>query len=387
MDEGVRITGAGMTAFGRHLARSLSDLSIEATDEAIGMAGIAVADIDLVVVANSMAGLLQGHESIRGQLIFADGRFANKTIINVENACASGATALKVASMALRSGEARKALVVGVEKLFHPEKEKTFAALASASDIASSGDGSSSIFMDFYAGRARDHMAAFGTTPEMMAAVVAKSRRHGALNPKAQYREAVTADDVLNAREIVAPLTLLMCSPISDGAAALVLERAEDIRADCPQVKLSGQVVISGSITGPEYLTIRAAAQKVYDLTGVRPEDVDIAEVHDATAIAEIEATEALGLMPRGDGGAFALAGKSALGGAVPVNLSGGLISRGHPVAATGVAQICELTWQLLGQAGARQADAPRIAIAESHGGLVGNDVAVASVTLLERLN
>src|SRR5690606_26436955 len=160
---------------------------------------------------------------------------ANKTIINVENACASGATPLKVASLPQRAGEARKALVVGVEKLFHPDKEKTFAALASASDIESSGDGARSIHIEFYAAHARSHMAAFGTTPEMMAAVVAKSRRHGALNPKAQFRDAVSVDDVLSAREIVAPLTLLMCSPISDGAAALVLERAEDIDADRPQ--------------------------------------------------------------------------------------------------------------------------------------------------------
>lgn len=387
MGEGVRITGAGMTGFGRHMTRSLGELSIEAVDEAIEMAGVSVADIDLIVVANSMAGLLQGQESIRGQVMFADGRFANKTIINVENACASGATALKVASMALRCGDARKALVVGVEKLFHAEKDKTFAALASASDMATQGDGSSSIFMGFYAGRARDHMAAYGTTPEMMAAVAAKNRSHGALNPKAQFREAVSIETVLSAREIEAPLTLLMCSPISDGAAALVLECARDIPAHRPQIDLRGQVLISGSIAGPEYLTIRAAAQKLYEQTGVRPEDIDIAEVHDATVNAEIEATEALGLVPRGEGGAFALDGKSSLGGALPVNLSGGLISRGHPVAATGVAQICELTWQLLGQAGARQAEGARLAISESHGGLVGDDVAAASVTLLERLN
>ena len=158
------IVGAGMTSFGKHVDRSLADLASEALESALTASGVEVEAVDLVVVANSMAGLLQGQESVRGQAVFADGRFASVPIINVENACASGATAVKVATWALQAGQASNVVVVGVEKLYHPDKSATFRALASASDVGASGEGSHSIFMDFYASRARDHMAAYGTT-------------------------------------------------------------------------------------------------------------------------------------------------------------------------------------------------------------------------------
>lgn len=383
----VCIVGAGMTDFGRHLDKSLSALASSAVDGACAAAGIQPDDVDLVVCANAMAGLLQGQESVRGQVLFAGGQFRGKPIVNVENACASGSTAAQVASWALRSGEAHTAVVVGVEKLFHEDKSLTFRALATASDVGATAAHGHSMFMDFYAARAKSHMTQYGTTVDMIAEVAAKNRRQGVLNPKAQFRKAVTREDVLRSRLVADPLTLFMCSPISDGAAALVLRRDENVAPGQRSVAIRAQALRSGSIAGPEYLTIKAAAQAALAQAGMTTDDLDLAEVHDATAIAEIEAIEATGIVARGEGGAFTLAGETAPGGRFPVNPSGGLLSRGHPVGATGIAQLCELTWQLMGDAGPRQVANAAVGIAENHGGLVGNDVAVASVTILERVS
>lgn len=381
------IIGAGMTQFGKHMDRSLAELAREAVVAALSAAQVEAGEVDLLVVSNSMAGLLQGQESVRGQAMFADGRFAGVPVVNVENACASGATAVQVAGWALAAGSARTVVALGVEKLFHEDKAATFSALASASDVGGTAASGRSVFMDFYAARARDHMAAYGTTVEMIAEVAAKNRRHGAANPLAQFREAVTREDVLAARMVVAPLTLLMCSPISDGAAALVLRRRAEVGAGRPAVSVRAQALRSGSVAGPEFLTIGAAARAAFAAAGMAPETIDVAEVHDATAIAEIEALEAIGVVARGEGGAFSLSGATALGGSLPVNTSGGLSSRGHPVGATGIAQLCELTWQLTGTAKGRQVADAAVAIAENHGGLIGNDVAAAAITILERVS
>jgi len=254
------IIGAGMTQFGKHMDRSLAELAREAVVAALAAAQVEAGEVDLLVVSNSMAGLLQGQESVRGQAMFADGRFAGVPVVNVENACASGATAVQVAGWALAAGSARTVVALGVEKLFHEDKAATFSALASASDVGGTAASGRSVFMDFYAARARDHMAAYGTTVEMIAEVAAKNRRHGAANPLAQFREAVTREDVLAARMVVAPLTLLMCSPISDGAAALVLRRRAEVGAGRPAVSVRAQALRSGSVAGPEFLTIGAAA-------------------------------------------------------------------------------------------------------------------------------
>jgi acetyl-CoA acyltransferase len=379
------IAGAGMTAFGRHEDRTLSDLFGEAIYEALTHAQIEPSAIGMVVSANSMAGLLQGQESVRGQVMLSRTPFAGVPVVNVENACASSSSALQVAIWALLAERADAVLVAGVEKLFNPDKALTFRALASASDVWQEG-ASGSFFMDFYASRARSHMREYGTTIEQLAAVSAKNRRHGALNPLAQYKEAVSVKDVLESRMIADPLTLLMCSPISDGASAVVLTRKGLMPSGAAAVAIRGLGLKSGAVTGPEFNTISKTAWQAYGEAGMTPADIDLAEVHDATAIAEIEACEALGFCDRGAGGGLAKAGVTALGGRLPVNASGGLCSRGHPVAATGLAQICELTWQLRGECGARQVKNAAVGVAENHGGLVGNDVAVAAVTVLERI-
>lgn len=384
-DNPVCIVGVGMTTFGKHLDRSLSDLAREASDDALVDAGLEAEDVDLIVVANSMAGLLQDQESVRGQVALAGGPLAGKRLVNVENACASSSSALQIASWALLAGDARTVLVMSFEKLFHKNRAVTFRALASASD-APKGDDDRSIFMDFYAGRARSHMKTYGTTVEQLAAVSVKNRRHGALNPRAQFQLEVTLEQVLDSREIVDPLTLLMCSPISDGGAAMLLTRLHDVATGAPAVAIRAIGLSSGDNNGPEYLTIKRTAETAYRDAGINAANIDVVEVHDATSIAEIEACEALGLVERGEGGAMVESGATGLGGRVPVNPSGGLISRGHPVAATGAAQLAELTWQLRGEAGERQVKNSVIAVAENHGGLVGNDVAVAVVTVLERV-
>jgi acetyl-CoA acetyltransferase len=379
------IAGAGMTRFGRREDRTLAELFGEAIQAALTQARTEPDAVGMVVAANSMAGLLQDQESVRGQVMLSGTAFAGVPLVNVENACASSSTALQVGVWALLGGRANTILVAGVEKLFHPDKAMTFRALASASDVHQDG-APESLFMDFYASRARHHMKEYGTTAAQLAAVSAKNRRHGALNSLAQYREPVSAMDVLKSRMIADPLTLLMCSPISDGASAVVLTRRSNMPSGAPAIVVKGLGLNSGNVTGPEYFTVKKTAQQAYAQAGMIPANIDLAEVHDATAIAEIEAYEALGICERGEGGALAESGATALGGRLPVNVSGGLCSRGHPVAATGLAQICELTWQLRGECGARQVNNAAVGIAENHGGLVGNDVAVAAVTIVERV-
>lgn len=379
------VAGVGMTAFGKHLDRRLSELAGEAAGAALEHAGADAGHVDLVVMANSMAGLLQDQESVRGQVALAGSPFAGKPLVNVENACASSSSAVQVASWALLAGAARSVLVVAVEKLFHRDKTATFRALASASDAPKTVE-NRSMFMDFYARRARHHMREYGTTVRQLAAVSVKNRGHGALNPLAQFRQQVALEDVLNSRMIADPLTLLMCSPVSDGAAALLLTRRRDLAPGAPAVAIRGLGLSSGDSAGPEYETIRRTARAAYQAAGLTARDVDVAEVHDATSIAEIEACEALGLAERGEGGAMAESGAAGLHGRLPVNPSGGLLSRGHPVAASGAAQLAELTWQLRGEAGDRQVRNCVVAMAENHGGLVGDDVAVATVTILERM-
>lgn len=374
-----------MTPFGKHEGRTLAELGQAAALAALEDAGVSATDLDLVVAANSMAGLLQGRESIRGQVILSGTLLAGIPVVNVENACASSSSAVQVAMWAIAAGQARVALVVGVEKLVLPDKTQTWQALASASDVGEEASGRP-LFMEFYARRAREHMEQFGTTIGQLAAVAVKNRRHGALNPYAQFREEVTIDQVLESRPVAPPLTLLMCSPITDGAAAIVLARRDVLDSGRPIVAIRGAGIASGNGVGPEYETIRQAATRAYRAAGIGPQDVDVAELHDAAAIAEIEAYEALGFAERGAGGSLAASGETALGGRLPINPSGGLSSRGHPVGATGVAQLVELTWQLRGQCGDRQVESPTVALAENHGGLVGSDVAVATVTVLERV-
>jgi acetyl-CoA acetyltransferase len=325
-------------------------------------------------------------------------------IINVENACASASSAAYLAAMAVSSGKFDVALVVGAERLTHEDKTRALKALASAIDLEQTDEleaelygrhddpvderpmsPSGSLFMDLYASTARAYMERSGATAQDFAAVAVKAHAHGALNPRAQYRNEVTTDEVLHSRMIVDPLTLLMCSPIGDGAAAALFCSEDYVRArECDAVRVRALSLVSGK-DGTAAGGAAVAAQNAYEEAGVGPKDVDVVELHDAAAPAELMLYEDLQLSEPGQGHELLASGATQLGGRVPVNPSGGLLSKGHPVGATGCAQLVELTEQLRGTAGPRQAGTPRIALAENGGGYLGPDLAAAAVTILSR--
>jgi acetyl-CoA acetyltransferase len=400
------VAGVGMTRFMKYPDKGLKELGAEAVRSAVADAGLELRDLQAAYVGNCAAGLVTGQESIRGQVILSTIGVGKIPIVNVENACASGSTAFLQAAAMVTGGLYDIVLALGVEKLSHPDKTKSFAAFAGAMDVdelkamldalgkAASAGGdkagageSRSMFMDVYAMAARDHMARYGTTKEQFAAVAAKNSFHGSLNPRAQFREAMTVDEVLHDRLIVEPLTRSMCSPIGDGAAAAVVvseRKARELGIRKP-VRVVTMVMHSGWNHAPdEPDTVELSAREAYEEAGVGPEDLHVVELHDASAPAEIIDYEALGLCPKGEGGKLVESGATRLGGRLPVNTSGGLLRKGHPVGATGLAQITELTEQLQGRAGKRQVEGARLALAQNGGGKSGNDAAAMIVTILQ---
>ena len=400
------IAGVGMTRFMKYPDKGLKELGTEAARAAIADAGLEIGDLEAAYVGNCAAGLVTGQESIRGQVVLDTIGIGKIPIINVENACASGSTALSQACMMISAGMCDVALALGVEKLSHPDKMKSFAAFAGAVDVdevkammeelskgAEGGDGGGgagqnrSMFMDVYASAARAHMERYGTTAEQFAAVAAKNSYHGSLNPRAQFQQELSVEDVLNERMIVPPLTRAMCSPIGDGAAAAVVVSERKAR----ELGLSKPVCVVTSVMHSGYNhaeeepdTVQLCAREAYEEAGVGPQDFDVVELHDASAPAEIMGYEQLGLCAWGDGGKLVESGATKLGGRQPVNTSGGLLRKGHPVGATGLAQIVELTDQLLGRAGKRQVEGARLALAQNGGGKKGNDAAAMVVTVLK---
>ncbi|MCY4087570.1 MAG: thiolase family protein [Actinomycetia bacterium] len=382
----VFIIGAGATPCGRYLETSPRELARQAAEAALADAALRPDQINAIVVGNAVAGLIGGQECIRGQAWLQGTELLGTPIFNVENACASGSSAFHLACQGIGSGTYEIALVVGVEKLTHEDKARSFAALEGALDVEAhpleKGGRQRSIFMDIYASKARRYLESHGATREDLARVVSKNRAHARLNPVAQYREELTVDEVLSAREIVDPLTLPMCAPIGDGAAALVVTTRERARGRESAVRVAGTAGSSGKPGSGS--AVERAAQAAYEHAGIGPESIGIAEVHDAAASAELEEIEHLGLAGSGEAFRLTNAGETSLGGAVPVNVSGGLISRGHPVGATGTLQLYELTTQLRGRAGDRQVDPrPDFGVAQNGGGFIVDDVAAAMVTIL----
>jgi acetyl-CoA acetyltransferase len=330
---------------------------------------------------------MTGQECVRGQIALRHSRYGGIPVVTVENACASGSTALLLACLAIDSGMYETVAVVGSEKMSHPDRAHPIRALAGAADVDlldADGDGAGhSIFMDSYAERARGRIERYGWSPADFAGVVVKNRRHAASNEAAQFRAPMTVDEVLASRMIVDPLTLPMCSPIGAGAAALVVTGAGDgYVADSIAVRASALSATGGPAPGS---VVQRASAVAREQSGLSASDVDVIEVHDATASAEIEAYEHLGLAEAGEGNRLIADGTTALGGALPVNTGGGLLARGHPVGATGVLQVVELVAQLRGRAGERQVEQPRLALAQNAGGFVEGDNAVGVVTMLER--
>lgn len=375
----VAIAGVGMTPFGKHLDKSIRDLAREAARSALNDAGIEASNIQFAVVGNALGGLITGQEAVRGKVALQDVLPPGVPVCNVEAACATSSYAFHLAWLALASGQYDCAIVVGVEKMYHPDKEITHKALRSAADLGNSEyDGN--FFMSLYSQRANEYAKLSGATPRHYAMVSVKNRSHGALNPYAQFRKPVTVDEVLQSPTIIQPLTRLMCSPISDGAVALVLVAGHKIPVSKKPVWVKASVVVSGGTPEPP---AARAARLAYAQAGVGPEDIHLIELHDGAAPAEIQLYEHLGLCPPGMGPELLERGETTIGGRIPVNPGGGLIARGHPVGATGAAQIAEIVWHLRGEAKERQVEHAKVGLAENTGGYVAGDSAAGSVHIL----
>ena len=408
----VYLVGVGMTKFGRLQEHSVKDIAAGAVGAALFDAGIGAEAIEAAYFANATQGALEGQYMIPGQVALREMGIEGVPVVNVENACASASTAFALACKEIRSGDASVVLAAGAEKMLTEDKVKNMAVFDGAIDVngrnatldrlfalsdgfevppeAGIENGPRSVFMDVYAAIAKHHMKLHGTTQRQMATVAAKNHRHSVHNELSQFRAAFTVDEVLAARGISWPLTLPMCSPISDGGAAAILCSADALeRFDTSRaIKVSASVIATGSDRDPDDATrhvTRLASQKAYERAGAGPKDMSVAEVHDASAIAEIMQTENLGFCEIGEGGPLAESGATEIGGRIPVNPSGGLESKGHPIGATGLGQIHELAVQLRGEAGERQVDDARFGIAENGGGMHGIEEAVACVTILER--
>jgi len=378
-----------MTNFGKFLDRGLKSLSEEAVAAALRDAGIIPDQVEQVVFGNAAAGVVTGQEMIRGQSALRNTGLDGVPMFNIENACASSSSGFHLGWLMIASGQAECVVVVGSEKLTHEDKAVSLSAFAGAVDIEEPlpeglKEGTGSLFMDIYAVKARKWLISNGGSPEDFARVVVKSRHAGSLNPIAQFRQETTIEAVLQSRVVSDPLTLFMCSSVGDGAAAIVLTSETFAnKLDTPNIRVRASAVVSAKTHGDKELVAITAAKKAYEMAGLGPMDLDVVELHDATAPAELFHYENLGLCNLGDAVALIRSGDTAVGGRIPVNPSGGLMSRGHPIGATGAAQIIELVQQLRGTAGARQTEGAQVALAENNGGQLAGDSAIAVVTIL----
>lgn len=409
----IYIAGIAMTVFGRHLERTLDDLAREALEGALKDAGCTADDLGIAFYAGMTNGPLQGQIAIPGQVVFSKIGVAGIPIFNVENACASGSSAFNLAVQSLKAGSADVALALGAEKMNIADKAKAFSIFEAGWDVSraeenyatlvkmgegmtlppgSESDKPYSRFMSIYAALCRYHMKTYGTTQRQIAAVSAKNHTHSVHNPFSQFRKPFTTDEILAAAPITYPITLPMCAPLSDGAAAAILctetglKRIGADRKRC--IRVAASVIRSFShrhLDQPELGVGHLAAKQAYEIAGLGPEDMDVAEVHDASAMGEIIQAENLGFVPFGEGGPAAERGDFTLGGRIPINTSGGLESKGHPLGATGIGQLFELVSQLRREAGPRQVTDARHAIQENGGGLQGIEEAAVAVHILSR--
>lgn len=367
-----------MTEFGELWSDSLRTIWAKAAVAALADAGID--QVDMITVGCMSPGLFTGQEHLASLLADELG-MAGVPAARVESACASGGLALRMGFAEVAAGLSDTVLVTGVEKMTDVDGADATYALGTASDQEWEGFHGIT-FPGLYAMLARAHMQRFGTTVEQLAAVAVKNHANGLLNPHAQYHLKLTIDDVLNSTMVADPLHLFDCSPVTDGAAAVVLttvENAKKLGGKRPVVKITGSGLATDTITlaNREDLTelkaVRLAAERAYAMAGRTPKDLHVVEVHDCFTIAEIMATEALGLFDPGSGAAAAADGLTGLQGRIPVNTSGGLKSKGHPVGATGVAQAAEIVTQLRGEAGQRQAEGATVGLAQNMGGSGGS--------------
>ena len=412
------LIGTSCTRFGKQPGASFKDLSREAYLAVLRDAGLADGD----QIANAWFGNCGmgswGQRNIRGQVCFTplvrEQLFPERVpMINVEGGCATASMALHGAWKDVLSGTAELSLAIGVEKTYVPDDplrtqeifdggidqldpQDWLAYYAAAGEQAGKPfnpkDAGGTLFMDTYAMQAAWHMKHHGTTAAQIAFGASKNHAMGAKNPLAQYRFEVSPQQVLDDRPISWPLTRAMCAPIGDGAAAALVCSAAFLKSLPAAVRERALRISASVLTGGKYRRLdepglsQVAAQRAYSMAGLRPLDIDVAEVHDATSFCELYQAEMLGFCEIGQGGAYVASGATALGGERPINLSGGLVSKGHPVGATGLSMIHELALQLRGEAGERQASRARIGLAENGGGVIGFEEAACAVTILQAL-
>lgn len=407
----VFLAGISMTPFGVHVDKSIGDLARQATRDALADAGASDDLVEAIYYANTAQGSIEGQHALRGQHGLRPMGFDGCPIFNVEAACAGSAVAFHMAVMHVGEGRGDVALAVGSEKLITDDRAKKLAVFGQPMDLAAVtefvearapevedvrppagvdvGGGARSIFMDAYATLAKLHMKRYGTTWAQIARVSEKNHRHSTMNPLAQFRHAIGLEEILGARIVSWPLTLPMCAPVSDGAAAAVVCSRDGLqrfaRVGVP-LRVLGCAVAGGGrkpVGEPGTAALHRAAKAAYAQAKIAPAEVSVAEVHDASAYAEINQIEMIGLCEFGQGGPFTESGATTLGGRVPVNTSGGLQSKGHPIAATGIGQIHELALQLRAAAGARQVEGAKIGAASCGGGFLGGEEAMAVMTLI----
>lgn len=405
----VAIVGAGMTPFGRHPQKGIKDLVRGAVEKALADAGLDADQMEAAYVGSAAPGLMTGQEQIKAQVTLSAMGIDTIPMYNVENACASSSSALNLAWTAVGAGLYDCVLVVGFEKLYDENRLKSYMALGTATDIEmgvkymeefqkklgisdqvfSEGAGKQkSVFMDMYAFVTRRYMERYGLTQKHFAKIAVKSHKNGALNPNAHYRKEVTVEEVLNSGDVSYPLTRMMCSPVSDGSAAVIIcskERAVQLTSH--PIWIEASVVGSGKLGyDMEDTLTRRVGQKAFEAAGIGPEDVDVIEVHDATSPSEIITLIELGICPPEAAPKWIDGGCLEINGRMPTNTSGGLASKGHPIGATGLGQIHEVVCQLRGAAGPRQIPSrPRIGMTQNGGGILGIDGAAMAYHVLKR--
>jgi acetyl-CoA acyltransferase len=386
MDRNAHVIGTAMTPMNRR-DRSMEEMAREVVAGALAEAGVDPAEVNLVVFGNATAGRLVDQGCIRGQTFLRRAGLRHAGIVNVDNSCAGGASALHLATMATLGGSGT-VLAVGAEKMWTGDRSATLAGIEDGVPLDDRirmheqlENPSGSVLMALNASWTIIQMEERDATVEQFAAAAVKARRHGALNPNAQFQSEVTQEDVLGSPSIVWPLTRLMCSSFTDGAAAVVLSATPKAGA----TKIRSSTIRSGNGEMDYHDRLAEASLAAWDDAGVDPADVDVVELHDATSAEELYALESLGFFKPGDAGPATVAGDTTIGGkGVTVNTSGGLVARGHPLGATGIAQVVEVTAQLRGQAGARQVEGARLAVTANTGGIIAKDAAFIGIHVLE---
>jgi acetyl-CoA acetyltransferase len=374
----VSVVGAGMVPFRRDPAVSIESMAENAVATALADSGLDRTRIQAGYCGTVFGPMGTGQRSLRSL------GMTGIPVLNIENACSSGSSAFREAYLAISSGLYDVAIAFGVEKL----SSLGGGTLPLGEDIETA---QGVTMPGIYAMRAKRHMHDYGTSIEQLAKIAVKNHRNSVANPMAQYRREYSLEEVLGSRPVADPLTLLHCCPTGDGAAATVLMATEHVTPAQSPVKVRASVLTSGTFkTGfrdmtRSELTIEAA-RRAYEAAGLGPADIDVAEVHDAFTIGELMYYEALGFCQPGEGGRLIDAGATEIGGSIPVNPSGGLLSKGHPLGATGVAQIVEVVEQLRGRCGPRQVTGPRLGLTHcTGGGVSGFDHIACTVTILEQ--